>query len=351
MKRAFFFIFCVLTIISSYAGTVTGIVLDEQGNPLSYASITVKGTTKGAITNTEGKYTLNLTAGSYILICQYVGFKKEEKNITVDANILVVNFKLSIQEVTMQEVIIKRGDDPALEIIRNTIKKRDYYNKQVDSFQVDIYIKGLVRSRNIPDKIMGQKTNKEEMKNSGFDSLGRGILFLSESQTKLSYKKPDKYKYEVISSRQAGGGYGFSIPFFINFYVNNVDVFGDINPRGFISPIADGAFRYYKFHYDGSFFENDKMIDRIKVTPKRKNEPLFEGYVQIVDGEWRLHSVNLKLTKNYQLQLIDTAIITQLNSAITEEVWKTQNQVVYVAANTLGFEWTGYFKMFILTIT
>src|SRR5215213_5345459 len=199
MKRGFFFIVCALTIISSYAGTVTGIVQDEQGNPLSYASITVKGTTKGAITNTEGKYTLNLTAGNYTLICQYVGFKKEEKNITIDANSLVVNFKLSIQEVTMQEVIIKRGDDPALEIIRNTIKKRNYYNKQVDSFQVDVYIKGLVRSRNVPDKIMGQKTDKEEMKNSGFDSLGRGILFLSESQTKLSYKKPDKYKYEVLS--------------------------------------------------------------------------------------------------------------------------------------------------------
>ena len=109
----------------------------------------------------------------------------------------MVNFDLSIQEVTMQEVIIKRGDDPAIEIIRNTIKKRDYYNKQVDSFQVDVYIKGLIRSRNVPDRMMGQKVNKEDMKNSGFDSLGRGILFLSESQTKLSYKKPDKYKYQV----------------------------------------------------------------------------------------------------------------------------------------------------------
>ena len=343
MKRGFFFIICLLTIISSYAGTVSGIVKDEKGNPLPYASITVTGTTKGAITNSEGRYTLNLTPGNYILVCQYVGFKKEEKSIIVDGNNLVVNFDLSIQEITMQEVIIKRGDDPAIEIIRNTIKKRDYYNKQVDSLQVDVYIKGLIRSRNVPDRMMGQKVNKEDMKNSGFDSLGRGILFLSESQTKLSYKKPDKYKYEVLSSRQAGGGYGFSIPFFINFYVNNVNVFGDINPRGFISPIADGAFRYYKFHYDGSFFENNKMIDRIKVTPKRKNEPLFEGYVQIVDGEWRLHSINLKLTKNYQLQLIDTAIITQLNAPIIEDVWRTQNQVVYVAANTLGFEWTGYF--------
>ena len=88
MKRGFFFIFCILTVISSYAGTVTGIVKDEKGNPLPYASITVSGTTKGAITNSEGRYTLNLTPGSYTLVCQYVGFKKEEKSITVDGNTL-----------------------------------------------------------------------------------------------------------------------------------------------------------------------------------------------------------------------------------------------------------------------
>lgn len=343
MKQISLLTLFLIAMISCFGGIVTGTVKDEKGNPLPHASISVQGTSKGAITNAAGKYTLTLATGNYILICQFVGFKKEEKNIVVDETTLIVDFDLSIQDVKMQEVIIKRGDDPALEIIRNTIRKRDFYNKQVDSFQVDVYIKGLIRSRNIPDKMMGQKIDKEGMEKSGFDSLGRGILFLSESQTKVSYKKPGKYKYEVLSSRQAGGGYGFGIPFFINFYVNNVDVFGTLNPRGFISPIADGAFHYYRFRYEGSFFENNKMIDRIKVIPKRKNEPLFEGYVQIVDGEWRLHSVNLNLTKNYQLQLIDTATITQLNTPVTEEVWKTQNQVVYVAANTMGFEWTGYF--------
>ena len=343
MKRILLLALSLGSIIYSYAGVVSGIVKDEKGNVLPYASITVKGTSKGAITNVEGKYSINLPAGDYTLICQYVGFKKEERNILVGESNLVVDFVLSIQEVTMQEVIIKRGDDPALEIIRNTIKKRDDYNKQVDSFRVDVYIKGLIRSRDVPDKVMGQKIDKEDMKKSGFDSLGRGILFLSESQTKVFYKKPDTYKYEVISSRQAGGGYGISVPFFINFYANNVNVFGNLNPRGFISPIADNAFHYYKFHYEGSFLENEKMIDRIKVTPKRKNEPLFEGYLQIVDGEWRIHSVNLKITKDYQLQLIDTAIITQIHAPVTTDIWRTQNQVIYVAANTLGFEWTGYF--------
>lgn len=343
MKRIFFFFFFLSLVAFASAQQVSGTVTDANGAMLAYASISVKGTSKGVVASSLGRYTLTLQPGSYTLVCQYVGYKAAEKRITISNDNITVNFQLSVQELMMQEVIIKRGEDPALEIIRETIKKRDFYNKQVDSFSVDVYIKGLIRSRNVPDKLMGQKVDKGDMKKSGFDSLGRGILFLSESQTKVSYKKPDTYKYEVISSRQAGGGYGIAFPFFINFYVNNVTVFANLNPRGFISPIADNAFHYYKFHYEGSFNENNRTIDKIKVTPRRKNEPLFNGYIQIVDGEWRIHSLDLQLTKEYQLQLIDTARITQVHAPITPDIWRTQSQIVYLAANTFGFEWTGNF--------
>jgi hypothetical protein len=337
-------ILLIFSILFSYAGKITGTVRDVNGNTLSYASITVKATSKGAITNNEGKYTLNLPPGSYTLICQYVGYKKEERTITVDESNLVVNFELSIQAVAMQEVIIKKGEDPAIEIIRQTIKKRNYYDRQVEFFKVEVYIKSLIRSRNIPEKFMGEKMfEKEDLEKTGFDSVGRGILFLSESQTRVSYKKPNEYKYEVLSARQAGGGYGIGFPFFINFYVNNVTVFTTLNPRGFLSPICDNAFHYYKFHYEGSFNENDKIIDRIRVTPKRKNEPLFDGYLLIVDGEWRIHSLDLTITKDYQLQLIDTARITQIHTPVTASVWRIQNQMVYISANNFGFGWTGNF--------
>src|SRR5690349_16491182 len=137
MKRILLSVLFISFLSVSYAGIITGTVKDSKGTILSYASVTVKGTSKGSITNNEGRYTLNLSPGTYTLSCQYVGYKKEERTVQLGEAELVVNFGLSIQEVTMKEVIIKRGEDPALEIIRQTIKKRDYYNKQVDSFKVD----------------------------------------------------------------------------------------------------------------------------------------------------------------------------------------------------------------------
>jgi hypothetical protein len=344
MKRITSSVLLLIAFLNSYAGRISGTITDINGTILPYASITVKGSSKGAIANSQGKYSIYLEPGNYTLVCQYVGYKTEEKNVSVGSGNSTVDFHLSIQELKMAEVVIKRGEDPAIAIIRETIRKRDLYNRQVDSFSVDVYIKGLLRSRAIPDKIFGQKVDKGDMAKEGIDSLGKGILFLSESQTKVSYRKPDKLKYEVISSRQSGGGYGLSFPFFINFYTNNVEVFDNsLNPRGFISPISDNAFHYYKFRYEGNFFEGDKMIDRIKVTPRRKNEPLFSGYLQIIDGEWRIHSLELTTTSDYQLELIDTLRITQIHSPVSQDIWKTQNQVVYVAVKKFGFDMAGNF--------
>lgn len=343
MKRIVLFLTFTLTLSFSYAGKISGTVTDDKGNLLPNASISVKGSSKGVAASSQGKYSLTLPNGVYTLVCQYVGYKAVEKKVTVTDEEIIVNFQLSVQELMMKEVIIKNGEDPAIEIIRETIKKREFYSKQVDSFTVNVYIKGLVRTLRMPEKALGQKIDREEMKGAGFDSLGKGILFLSESETRVSYKRPDDYKYEVLSSRQSGGGYGISFPFFINFYTNNVQVFTNLNPRGFISPIADNAFHYYRFKYEGNFFEDGKMIDRIRVTPKRKNEPLFQGYLQIIDGEWRFHSLELLITADYELQLIDTVKISQIHAPITPDIWRTQNQVVYVSANTFGFGWSGNF--------
>ena len=342
MKKTLLFLLFPLFAIVSFAGKISGFITDDKGNPLPYASLSIKGTTNGTTANSSGKYSITLGTGQYTLVAQYVGYGKMEKTIIVTTNDLVIDFSLSIQQLTLQEVIVKKGEDPAYEIIRNAIKKRNYYNNQVDSFSVNVYIKGLMRLGAMPKKIFGKKIERDT--NDGLDSLGKGILFLSESLTDVDYAKPDNIKHRVISSRQSGGGYGLSFPFFINFYQNNVSVFdNNLNPRGFISPIADGALNYYRYKYEGSFMEDGVMINTIKVTPRRKNEPLFSGTIQITENDWRIYSTDLFTTKENQLELLDTLRVTQLHSSISPAIWKTKNQVLYLVLKQFGFYITGNF--------
>lgn len=326
------------------AGKISGVITDEKGKPVAYSSVLVKGTSKGTNANSEGKYSLNLSPGTYTIICQHVGYRREEKQVTVTDEDISLDFSLSIQELTLGEVIVKKGEDPAYEIIRQAIKKRAYYNKQVDSLSVDVYIKGLLRSRGFPDRILGRKVDKKDFEKSGLDTAGRGILFLSESYTKVFFKQPDKIKFEVVSARQSGGGPGLSFPFFINFYESNVSVFNNnLNPRGFISPIAENALHFYKYKYEGSYTEDNKLVNKIEVIPRRKNEPLFSGHIEIMEDDWRIHSVDLLTTSQYQLELIDTLHISQIHVPVEGDIWRTKDQVVYVAVKKFGLDFAGNF--------
>ena len=149
-----------------------------------------------------------------------------------------------------------------------------------------------------------------------------------------------KFKLEVKSSRVSGsGGFGFSFPTFISLYQNNVIIFTQkLNPRGFISPIADGALNFYRYKFLGSYFEDGKEINSIRVTPRRNYEPLFSGIINITEGDWRIHSLDLTLTKKSQLEIIDSLKITQFHVPINSETWRVKNQLLHFSFNQLGID-------------
>ncbi len=325
---------------------ISGMIADDKGNILPFASVFIKGSSQGTTSNNRGKYFLDLPAGTYTIVCQYVGYARQEKTVTLSAEAITLDFHLSIQQTNLNEVTVKAGaEDPAYEIIRHAIKKRKSYENPLDSFTCEAYIKTLIRSRSLPSKILGKTFSDEDRKDLGVDSEGRGIIYLSESLTKIAFKKPDNIKLEVISGRESGSnGYGFNFPTFINFYNNNVNIFiTQLSPRGYVSPIADGALNYYKYKFLGSFIEDGKEVNQIRVIPKRRFEPLFSGTINITEGDWRIHSLDLMLTKDYQLEIVDTLTIKQIHVPITPLVWRTQNQVVNFSFNKFGIDVNGNF--------
>ena len=333
---------------------VTGKVTDDKGNALAYASILIKGTTRGVTAGNEGRYALDLAPGTYTLVCQYVGYTRREETITVGTEALTVDFRLSPQQLSMAEVVVRPGgEDPAYAIIRHAIKKRKDYETPLDSFTCEAYVKTQIRTRKLPDRLMGQRIQPKDKQDMGVDSAGKGIIYLSESLSKVAFKRPDKLKLEVLSGRESGsGGFGFSFPVFINFYNNNVTALDKLSPRGFVSPIADGALNYYRYKFLGSYFEDGREINKIQVIPRRKFEPLFSGTIEIVEGDWRIHSLDLFLYKTAQLQILDTVEIRQIHAPIDTDsqaspagknIWQVKDQVVYFTFNIFGIDAVGTF--------
>ncbi|HEV3252571.1 MAG TPA: DUF5686 family protein, partial [Puia sp.] len=205
MRTTIFFLTFLLICSGAYAVKISGMVTDDKGNILPFASVFIKGSSQGTMSNNRGKYFLDLPAGTYTIVCQYVGYERQEKIVVLSAESITLDFHMSIRQTNLKEVVVKSGaEDPAYEIIRHAIKKRKSYENPLDSFTCEAYIKTLIRSNSLPSKILGKTFSDEDRKDLGVDSEGRGIIYLSESLTRIAFKKPDKIKLEVISGRESG---------------------------------------------------------------------------------------------------------------------------------------------------
>ncbi len=344
MPKALFFLFIFFSNTSA-AQKLYGTVFSDKGDLLPYASVTIKGTSIGTSANDKAKFAFTVAPGTYTVVCQHIGYKTEEKNITVKKEDAELTFIIAALQLEMTEVVVTNGEDPAYEIIRQAIKKRPFYNQQVQGFECGLYTKDLMKLRKLPKKILGRKIPDEDVKDMGLDSNRKGIIYLSESIAKVYVQQPDKFKMEVISSRVSGSdGFGFTFPTFISFYQNNISVFLDrLNPRGFVSPIADAAISMYKFKYLGSFYEDGKEINSIQVIPRRTYEPVFSGIINITDGDWRIHSLDLLLTKTAQLEIVDTLHITQFHVPVGNDVWRVKNQHINFSFKQFGIDAIGNF--------
>ncbi|PSK92711.1 DUF5686 and carboxypeptidase regulatory-like domain-containing protein [Taibaiella chishuiensis] len=334
----------------AFALTIKGKITDETGAALPFATVLEKGTANGTSANGDGYYTLELSNGAHTLSCQYIGYKTVTKQVNGDAT-TTVNFQLNPQTLEVKEVTVKaNGEDPAYPIMRKVIERRKYHEQLIRTLESDIYLKGTLRLQSKITSFMGKKlkVNDQDAVNDGLglDSTGKGIIYLLEQYTQYAFKAPSKEYTRVVSVRQSGDpqGLGFNtMPPIINIYANNIKIMEGLNERGFISPANSNAFLYYRYKFLGSYMEGDRMINKIQVTPKRKFEPLFTGYVYVVDDEWVFQSVELTLGKESQIQNIDTLRLEQYYVPVAKDVWTIHSQVLYPVLNILGINISGNF--------
>lgn len=339
--------------LTAVAGKLSGRITDDEGAPLAFASILVKGTSIGTSANAEGYYALNLPEGNYTIQAQYIGYRQSIFQVNIKgAEEVRHNFALEVQGYELKDIVVKSGgEDPAYRIIRNAIKKRSYHLKQMQSFQTSIYLKGVFRNRNTPDRVMGvklkDKDKKEMNSDMGLDSAGKGVIYLSEMAADY-YTQGNKSKLIINSVRESGdpNGVGLgNVPPVVNFYENNVKVLivNDANQQGFVSPIASSALNSYTYKLMGNFTENGQTIYKIKVTPKRNFERCFTGDLYIAEDDWAIHSVQMLLTKKEGLDLLDTIRTEQQYIALAKDLWVIKSQVFYPTITLFGFDISGNF--------
>ena len=121
-------LFLLFTLVSATilhgqnTGSVVGKLTDKEYNnePLAFANVLIKGTTKGTTSDFDGLYALeNLEAGDYTLMFSFVGYETQEIPVTVVAGkVTEVNVPMGASAASLDEVVIttttKRESETAL---------------------------------------------------------------------------------------------------------------------------------------------------------------------------------------------------------------------------------------------
>lgn len=107
-----FFVFATMYATAQETGSITGKIIDKEVNnePLAFANILIKGTTKGATSDFDGLYEIsNLETGLYTIQFSYIGYETVDMpNINVEAGkATTINITMSASEgVSLEEVTV-----------------------------------------------------------------------------------------------------------------------------------------------------------------------------------------------------------------------------------------------------
>ena len=340
-KSVIILLFAAFTMNAQIKGNVT----DKEGVPLSAVSVYLDNTFTGTTTNNNGDYNLTLKkSGKYAVIFQIIGFTTLKKDVNITSFPFELDVVLEEENVQLKEIVISTKDNPANRIIRNVIANKDKNTDKYAEYTAKFYSRGLYKIKNAPEKFLGQNLGDF---GGGLDSTRSGIVYLSETVSEINFqKKPKKFKEKIIASKVSGRDNGISFnraeDANINFYENSVEFGNDL-----ISPISTNAFSYYKFKLEGSFYDkNGKLINKIKLIPKRKNDRVFNGFLYIVEDDWALYGADVSVTgAQVNIPVVDVLHLKQnYNYSVKNDAWVLISQNIDFRVNVFGFKFDGRFS-------
>jgi hypothetical protein len=320
---------------------VTGTVTDAKGEPLPFVNILVENTYKGTTSNDDGYYELSVSESkTYTIVYTFLGYKTVKKTVTINTFPHNIDITLEEESVSLGEVLVNSEDNPANAIIRQAIAKRKENRDKINSYKADFYSRGLIRIKDAPKKFMGQ-----EIEIDGLDSTRTGIIYLSETISKLQFLNPYQLKEKITASKVSGDSNGFSFnnasDVDYNFYNNTIEFGNEI-----VSPIANNAFSYYRYKLEGVFYDDrGNLINKINVIPKRENDPVFSGSIYIIEDQWAIYAIELDIT-GVQAR-IPAADILSLKQTFSysedKDIWAIISQSLDFSYKFLGFKGDGRF--------
>lgn len=329
-------LFFFLTLSLQAQFQINGIVKESTTNkPLPFATITTNNGLN-TISDVDGKFSIVAEIPFTVFDISYIGFTKARIAIQKNINYYVV--VLDQKTDNLNEVLIS-SENPALAIIRKTIKNKDNNNpqKKLRSFEFKSYNKLIVTAN--PDSIDGRIDSVFTKKSRGNqfskidssdykfkDIVSQQHLFQTEKVSQYQFTN-SKLKETILGTKMAG----FKQPIYeiIAFNLQSFSIYDsryELFETKYNSPIANDALQDYNY----------KLLDSL-----------------IIDGR-NTHMIYFKNKKRRRASGLEGVLyIDQNNFAVAEAVMRIKGVLdisgshtfTYIASENLWFPTDKTFKI------
>ena len=302
-------VLCFLQISYAQTPMLTGAVNDkETGEPVPYATIIIKNTIKGAVTDTAGFYTLPYPKSADTLVFSALGYVPVEK-IIPRTYLSSLSVNLQPETFNIEELEVKPDDAPMRLLFKNIQDHKSANNpEQFSKYSYRKYTKWGYQINNVKDNMLESKAFKgnQNVFQTAADSSKYLPLYSSEQLVfNEIQKEPLLQKSTVIADKTNGvgilndleiSGYTSALDIEVNYYDNYINLF----TQNFVSPIAENGWFYYRYFLIDSMIVDDHKIFRVNYQPKRKGENTLKGYFLVEDEFYSILEIDgdLSVTSN-----------------------------------------------------
>ena len=245
---------------------VSGRVTDAAtGDILPGATIQIRGTYSGTISNPEGRFAILVPEYPATLVIRFIGYRTVTMDIQEASSALVVRMEPAALQ--MAEITIS-SEDPALGIMRRVIAEKQKWRAGLDTYAVDAY-------------------NRFRMEND------TGIVSIWESFTRAYWDRERGVREVSIWQEQTENMQMDDLlpaaMLVVNLYDDDIEVAGH-RLMGVTHP---DALSMYRFRLDSLRAIDNTTVYDIDVEPRTRRGSGFVGRISILDGEWAMISAEL----------------------------------------------------------
>jgi hypothetical protein len=338
MKKYLLFLFFIFLQYNNAQTIVAGIVIDDKKEPIPFANIYFKNSTVGVTSDENGKFYLESKKTETVLVISFIGYQTKEITLLSSSN---KNLKIVLSDgEALKEVVLvskpkkhlKKEENPAFPILQKIWKnKKQNGLKLAKSYEYKKYTSLEVGINNL-DSLFLKKILKKD-----YDSIISIVekdkrkenfvipIFMSENLEMIyGNNQKNKYKTDKIAERNTGiaqEGIAFDR---LSQTFNEINIYDNdffVLQKTFVSPISSNGYGVYEYVLKDSIVEDGKKYYDIYFFPRTNGDLAFQGSFLVADKTFSIASINMRTTKEINLNLVRNLYIEKKFTAINDSIF------------------------------